>query len=231
MSTRLLLVRHGETDDNKNLVFQGQLGSGLNEHGRRQARLLAARLALAPARPKTLVSSDLERARDTADILGAALGLSPSLDPGLREVFLGAWQGLSHAEIAARFPDEWAAWRAGRDIRRGGGETYAELAERVYRSISSIADAHAGHHGGPSEGPPNPPGRTILVVSHGAALKGFVARVLGLTTEGLRAFRVQANTGVTVVERDEARVWRLEVWKDEAHLRDPVLEALSEPPE
>jgi probable phosphoglycerate mutase len=215
-TTRLLLVRHGETDDNRNLVFQGQLGLGLNDLGRRQAGLLAARLALAPDRPAVLVSSDLARARETAEILGAALGLSPTLDPGLREVYLGAWQGLSHAEIAARFPDEWAAWRAGRDIRRGGGETYAELAERVFRAVSALADAH--------------PGRTSLVVSHGAALKGFVARVLGLASEGMRAFRVQANTGVTVVERDEARVWRLLVWNDEAHLHDPVLKALSDPP-
>ena len=215
-TTRVLLVRHGETDDNRNQIFQGQLGRGLNALGREQAALLAARLALAAERPAAILSSDLDRARETAEILGAALGLAPALDPDLREVYLGAWQGLTHTEIAARFPDEWAAWRAGKDVRRGGGETYAELGERVYRSISSIADAH--------------PGRTTLVVSHGAALKGFVARVLGLASEGMRAFRVQANTGVTLVERDEEGVWRLLALNDEAHLRDPVLEALSDPP-
>ena len=198
--TRLLLVRHGETDDNKNLVFQGQLGRGLNALGREQAALLA---------------SDLDRARETAEILGHALGLTPSPDPDLREVYLGAWQGLSYAEIAARFPDEWAAWRAGKDIRRGGGETYAELGERVIRSLERLADAH--------------PGATVLVVSHGAALKSFVAHVLGLRSEGMRAFRVQANTGVTVVERDEG-MWRLLVWNDEAHLHDAVLATLSDPP-
>jgi probable phosphoglycerate mutase len=215
-TTRILLVRHGETDDNRNLVFQGQLGRGLNDLGRRQAALLAARLALAAERPAAILSSDLDRARETAEILGAALGVSPTLDPDLREVHLGAWQGLAHGEIAARFPDEWSAWRAGRDIRRGGGETYAELGVRVFRAVSALAGAH--------------PGRTSLAVSHGAALKSFVARVLGLTSEGMRAFRVQANTGVTLVERDEEGVWRLLGWNDEAHLRDPVVGALSDPP-
>jgi probable phosphoglycerate mutase len=213
--TRLLLVRHGETDDNRNLVFQGQLGLGLNALGREQAALLAARLARGAERPAVLVASDLDRARETAEILGLALGLVPALDPDLREVYLGAWQGLSFTEIAARFPDEWSAFRSGRDIRRGGGETYAELGERVSRALTAVADAH--------------PGRTSLVVSHGAALKSFVARMLGVGSEGMRAFSVQANTGVTVVERNEG-LFRLLAWNDDAHLRDPVLEALGGPP-
>src|SRR5580693_3655695 len=124
--TQLLLVRHGETDDNRNQIFQGQLGCGLNALGRDQAARLGVRLAAGVVRPVALCTSDLDRARETAEILGAALGLAPTLDPDLREVYLGAWQGLTHDEIAARFPDEHAAWRAGRDVRRGGGETYAE---------------------------------------------------------------------------------------------------------
>ena len=81
--------------------------------------------------------------------------------------------------------------------------------------MSTVAAAHSG--------------ATSLDVSHGAALKSFVARVLGLGSVGMRAFRVQSNTGVTVVERDEG-VWRIVVWNDEAHLHDAVLEALADPP-
>jgi probable phosphoglycerate mutase len=213
-STRLILVRHGETDDNRNQVFQGQLGSGLNDHGRDQAALLAARLARAPRRPAAIVSSDLARARETAEVLGAALGMAPTLDPDLREVFLGAWQGLPSAEIARRFPGEWSAWRSGQDIRRGGGETYAELGDRVSRAMDRAAAVH--------------PGSTVIVVSHGAALKSFVARVLGLGSLGMRAFRVQANTGVSVVERDEEGQ-RILVWNDEAHLHDALLSLLGGP--
>jgi len=210
--TVILLVRHGETDDNKALVFQGQQCRGLNARGRAQAELLAARLAGAP-RPAALYSSDLQRARETAAILGRALGLEATLDVDLRETYLGAWEGLSSAEIAVRFPEEHAAWRAGRDIKRGGGETFAELGDRVTRAVDRIAAAHVGG--------------TVLVVSHGAALKTFGARVLRVPTERLRAWRVQANTGVTVVERDDEDGYRLLVWNDAAHLHDPVVEALS----
>jgi broad specificity phosphatase PhoE len=209
--TVILLVRHGETDDNKALIFQGQSGAGLNARGREQAELLAARLARAP-RPAALYSSDLQRARETADVLGRALHLEAALDVDLRESYLGAWEGLSYAEIAERFPDELAAWRAGRDIKRGGGESYAELGDRVTRAIDRIAAAHAGG--------------TAIVVSHGAALKTFGARVLLMPTEGLRALRVQANTGVTVVEHD-GEGYRLLVWNDDAHLQDPVVAALA----
>jgi len=211
-STRILFVRHGETDDNKNLVFQGQEGRGLNARGREQAALLAARLVKAGVKPTALVASDLERAMETAEILGAALGLAPEPDPDLREVFLGGWQKLSYAEIAQRFPEEWAAWRAGEDVRRGGGETYAELAERVARAVERVAAAHEG--------------ASALVVSHGAAIKSFVGRVLGIGAPGLRAFRVAVNTGVTIVERETEPTWRLTVWNDAAHLHDAVAEAL-----
>lgn len=210
--TKLLLVRHGETEDNKNLVFQGQDGSGLNARGRDQAARLAARFVSSKIHPAALVSSDLDRAKETADILGRAIGLEATLDPDLREVFLGAWQGLNHEQIAARFPDEWAAWQRGEDVRRGGGETYADLGDRMTRAIDRITAAHAG--------------KVAAVVSHGAAIKIFVARVLGLGTEGLRTFRVASNTGVTVVERSPEGAARLLVWNDASHLGDAVAEVI-----
>jgi broad specificity phosphatase PhoE len=79
--------------------------------------------------------------------------------------------------------------------------------------IARVADAHAG--------------RAALIVSHGASLKIFVARVLGLATPGLRTFRVMTNTGVTVVERTTEGTYRLLVWNDVAHLHDGVAEALA----
>ena len=210
--TTLILVRHGETDDNRNRVFQGQTGRGLNARGREQAALLGARLAGAKQRPVGLHASDLDRARETAEILGRALGLAPSLDPALREVSLGAWQGLSYDAVKARFPEEWEAWQRGVDVARGGGETYAALGDRMERAVGRIAEAQAGG--------------AALVVSHGAAIKIMVGRVLGLGAPGLRAFRVPANTGVTLIEREADGRWRLVVWNDAAHLGDPVVEAI-----
>lgn len=210
--TKLILVRHGETDDNKNLVFQGQEGRGLNERGREQAALLAARFTAAQIRAAAIYTSDLDRARETAAIVGGALGLEPRLDPDLREVFLGAWQGLSQAQVEARFPDEWAAWTRGDDLARGGGESYAALGDRLSRAIGRISEAH--------------PVSTVVVVSHGAAIKTFVARVLGLGTPGLRTYRAAHNTGVCVVERGPDGVHRLLVWNDASHLGDAVAEAV-----
>ncbi len=214
--TRLLLIRHGQTEDNHRGVFQGQSGRGLNARGREQAALLGARLSGARIGVHALYSSDLQRARETAEILGQALHLEPSTDPDLREVSMGAWEGLTRAEIQARFPDEWSAWQAGVDIRRGGGETYAELGARLARSLEQIAERHAGG--------------TAAVVSHGAAIKTFTARILGITTGQVRAFQVPTNTGVCLIERATDGQHRLIVWNDAAHLGDALAEALAAPP-
>ncbi len=198
----LYLVRPGETDDNARLVFQGQGGHGLNARGRAQAKRLAERMTR--ARLAAIVSSDLERAVETAAIVGAACGIPSTSDEGLREVALGAWTGLSHDEVAARYPDEWAAWSAGLDVRRGGGETYAELAARVDVAIHRIAAAATKD--------------PVLVVSHGGAIKSWVATILGVSAEGLRALGGVGNTGLGIVEIDARRRVRLHAWNDTAHL-------------
>jgi len=210
--TKLLLIRHGETDDNHRRVFQGQGGHGLNARGREQATLLAARFARVGLRASALYCSDLARAQETADLLAGTLKLQPIADPALREVHVGAWQGLGYEEIAVNFPEEWEAWRRGVDFKRGGGETYAELGVRVAGSLSGIAAAHAGE--------------TVVIVSHGAAIKVFVGRVLGLDAVGLRRYRVASNTGVTLVER-EGEVDTLLIWNDASHLEDPLIELQS----
>jgi probable phosphoglycerate mutase len=209
-TTKIILVRHGETADNRNGIFQGQAGASLNDEGRAQAGRLAARLS--GARVAAVYTSDLLRARQTAEAIAASTGHTPLDDADLREIFLGAWQGLTHAEIAERFPDEWTAWKAGTgDLRRGGGETYGELATRLERGMTRIATAHAG--------------ATTVVVSHGAALKTFAGHVLGMgagSSLWLRSFQVMGNTGVSVVEHHEGG-FRILVWNDTAHLGDAIL--------
>jgi broad specificity phosphatase PhoE len=209
LTTRLLLIRHGETDDNHRRVFQGQSGRGLNARGRAQAMSLAARFERVGLRAAALYCSDLERARETADLLSGALKLAPIADPALREVDVGAWQGLGYEEVASRYPEEWDAWRRGIDFKRGGGETYAELGDRMAAAIDGIVAAHAGE--------------TVAIVSHGAAIKVFVGRVLGLDTTALRRYRVASNTGVTLVTRD-GEIDTLAIWNDASHLEDPLID-------
>lgn len=204
----LYFARHGETDDNARLVFQGQGGKGLNSRGRAQARRLAERMV--KARVTTIVASDLERAEETARIVGLACGVVHSVDPDLREVDVGAWTGKSHEEIAALHPEEWSAWSSGLDVRRGGGETYTELAQRIERAVVRIAAMDARD--------------PILVVSHGGSIKSYVAKILGVNNEGLRALAGVGNAGLTIIERDSQGRSRLHAWNDTAHLEGLLVE-------
>jgi broad specificity phosphatase PhoE len=200
----LLLARHGETADNARRVFQGQGGVGLNELGRSQAARLGARLRRSP--PAAIVASDLERAEETARIVAAACGAPVELERGLREIDVGQWTGKTYDQIAELFPEEWAAWEGGRDVRRGGGETSAELADRIDRAIATIADRHRE-----TKGP-------LLLVSHGGSIRSWIGRVLGLPPDGLRVLGAVSNTGLTSVERDRRGRHRLLSWNDIAHL-------------
>lgn len=109
--TRLIVWRHGNTEWNADGRVQGQTDVPLNDLGREQARAAAA--VLAELRPDAIVSSDLRRAADTAAALAALTGLPVRPDARLRERYFGHWQGLALSEVAERFPEEYARWRAG----------------------------------------------------------------------------------------------------------------------
>ena len=201
MPTILHLARHGETDDNARKVFQGQRGSGLNARGRAQAELLGARVARSI---DAIVASDLQRARETAEIVGAAAALEPTFAPALREVDVGTWTGLSYDEVAARFPEEWAAWRAGLDLARGGGETYEALARRVKAALETIAETHRG--------------RRVLVVSHGAALRSAILATLGLPPRWSAPLAGMHNAALSSILYEDGGDALVVRYNDAAHL-------------
>jgi 2,3-bisphosphoglycerate-dependent phosphoglycerate mutase len=149
----ILLVRHGETDWNRERRWQGHADRPLNETGRAQARALAEELADDP--PDAVYSSDLGRASETAQIVADRLGLAVTFDPRLREVDVGEWSGMTAAEVELSFPE------AMRRRLEGGtgwerGERYEEMAERVVAALHDIAAAETGR---------------VLVVSHGGAMR------------------------------------------------------------
>jgi probable phosphoglycerate mutase len=167
--------------------------------------------------PAAIVASDLERAVETARIVSVACGVPVETDAGLREVDVGSWTGKGYDEVAELYPEEWAAWESGLDVRRGGGETYGELADRIEATIARITRRLAQQ---PQQG--GAAGQRVLLVSHGGAIKSWIARILGVAPKGLRALSAVANCGLTVVEaeateRPDAR-HRLHVWNDTAHL-------------
>jgi broad specificity phosphatase PhoE len=147
--TTLLLVRHGETDWNAAGRLQGHTDRPLNEYGRRQARELAERLAGDGI--KAVYASDLSRARETAEILGARLGLEVVIDADLREKNWGSWEGLTSDE------------RAGVEFE---GESTEDHRERVLRAVQRIVAAH--------------PGDCVAVVTHGGSLRRIQAAVSGV---------------------------------------------------
>ena len=191
MPRRIVFLRHGRTAHNADGRIQGQLDIGLDETGRAQAAALAAAWQATP--PTVIVSSDLERARDTAAVIATATGQPLLLDVRLRELDLGSWQGLTSAEAAQRFPQDHAAWHRGEDVARGGGETYAQAGARAVACALDLL----------------PPAGMLLAVTHGGTARGAIGTLLELPADTWWRLAPLGNTCWTVlVEAD--RGWRLE---------------------
>ncbi len=139
--TTLYVVRHGQTPWNVEGRYQGQLDPPLNENGLRQAGETARRLA--PLGIEAIYSSDLARAMQTAEALSHLTGLPVQPDPRLREIHQGEWQGVLIDDIRARWPAELHGWET--DPWRHhpvGGETLAQLQQRVFSAIDDIIRRH-----------------------------------------------------------------------------------------
>jgi broad specificity phosphatase PhoE len=168
VTTTIVLVRHGETDWNRERRFQGHADTPLNEAGRAQAAELAE--LLREERLSAVYTSPLRRANETAQIVAARLGLRASeLDP-LREIDVGDWQGLTVDEVRTRFPElAEVAWHAGWPK----GETYDELAARVVPALYELARQHAGER--------------VLGITHAGPIRAALAAATGLSHEESRA--------------------------------------------
>jgi 2,3-bisphosphoglycerate-dependent phosphoglycerate mutase len=163
--TQLWLVRHGQTAWNIEGRFQGQADPPLNATGWDQARALVPQLVGISF--AALYSSDLQRAHTTARVIADSLGLPVNLEPGLREINQGEWEGMLSVDIRERFAEAWLArQRDPLNARAPGGESIAEVAERVWATVDGIVLRH--------------PHRPILLVSHGLALATIICRARGL---------------------------------------------------
>ena len=209
-----MLWRHGQTVWNAERRFQGQSDIPLDETGRAQADR-AARL-LAGLRPDLIVSSDLSRAASTAAALARLTGLEVTLDKDLRERHGGCWEGLTDSEIRARYPAEHASWNP------PDGEPGPVVAERVAGALHRIAAALA--EGGLTEGGVSEPGMTsglAVVVSHGAALRLGMSRLLGMPDELFGVLGPLSNCSWSMLGRRHDR-WRL-LEHNAGTLPEPIL--------
>lgn len=188
---RLVLWRHGRTAWNLEHRFQGKTDVPLDDMGKRQARAAAG--LLAALHPQLIVSSDLSRARDTAQALADRTGLPISTDPRLRETDGGAWEGKRREELLVSDPDAYRAWLAGEPLRPGGnGEHRSEVGARVKAAIDDAIKLTTA-------------GRTAVVVTHGGAARSVLSPLLNRPFEQIRFFAVMRNAAWSVfLESDGA---------------------------
>ena len=208
-ATRLCLVRHGETEWNAARRIQGQIDIGLNETGLRQAE--AAGRWLKTAGIAALYSSDLKRARTTAEAIGRALGLVPVLLPEMRERRYGAFEGLTYDEAKAKYPAGYAAFEGrNADYNFENGESLHDMFQRVISRLKEVAAAH--------------PGQNVVVVLHGGVLDIINRFVRGNSLETPRDFLIP-NAGLNWIAAVDG-VWGIETWGETAHLEAGVLDEL-----
>jgi len=201
---RLLLVRHGVTDWNREGRFQGHLDPPLADDGHSEAELLAARMAADPLlRAGRIVSSTLRRSMATAEVLATRLGVTFEGDARLIEIGQGEWEGRTHAELEATDADRYAAWRAAASIRQPPG---GESIEAATRRVTELFDDLKA-----SDGP-----WPICLVSHGGTIR-ILARLL-LQPPPTAAWALDVdNASLSVCSAVKGR-WRLERWNDTVHL-------------
>jgi alpha-ribazole phosphatase len=162
---KLILIRHGTTDWNIARRFQGQSNVPLNEKGRQQAAALAKRLSAETI--DAIYSSDLNRARNTAQAIADGRNFPVVTDARLREISFGEWEGLTYDEIRQRAPLELTSWESDfQKIPPPGGETLDQLAARISAMLEEIKTKHAS--------------QTVLIVAHGGPLQVLLCQALEL---------------------------------------------------
>ncbi len=201
MTTQLIFIRHAQSTWNEVRRWQGHANPPLAESGRRQARLLAQRLA--KWKIDCLYASDLLRAAETAEIIGAAIGLKPIHDSLWRERGFGALEGLTAEEIALQFPEAWASRMVGPISGVPGAEPQADVIARSLAGCSNLLTQHQD--------------QTVVVVSHGGMILTTLVHLLGLPPSGHSLLVVGKNTSISrvAIENGHARLAGL---NDTAHL-------------
>ncbi len=204
MRTTIYLIRHGETDWNRDGRWQGHVDIPLNAVGNQQAVRLAAYLCTSNVRFDAIYSSDLTRAYQTAWHIGAAMSVPVELLPPLREIDLGVWSGLTREQIRQSYPVEYTLLEKGEDIPRGNAETLAMLRTRVVGVIEAMVAQHRG--------------RTLAFVSHGGSIRmmlGYVCDTFDLAATPCRHI---GNTSLSVLHHETNKGWLVVSCNEMPHL-------------
>ena len=203
------LVRHGETDWNRKNRIQGHSDVPLNERGRRQANMLAKRLA--GCKFSRVYSSDLSRAIETAQAIVKGSEAPIETDRDLREFYYGEWEGLTLKEVETRYPTALAE-RIGMGngaFATPGGEDTTGVLDRVRRFHTKTEKLHNS-------------AENILIAAHGGSLRALLVCLLGLPDDYFWSFRVDCGSLSVIGNQPGGRI--LEIWNDISHLtsEEPV---------
>lgn len=202
---KLYLTRHGETDNNLNHRYQGQMDVPMNKTGIRQAGLLAERLA--SEKIGVIIASDLSRTIETAKAVCAKQENPPVIqtDPRWRELSFGVWEGHNQEEIKSQWREEAKAWYA--DIVHSsapGGESLAQLSKRVGEALEELKSTYKDE--------------TVLLVTHSGVIQTLMCLVLGVDLKRYWQFRV-LQASLTIIRFHEAG-GAIELFNDCSHLKD-----------
>ncbi|MGH3642367.1 MAG: histidine phosphatase family protein [Mycobacterium sp.] len=217
---RLVLLRHGETNFNTEGRMQGQRDTELTDLGRRQAADVAA--TLAKLDPLLIVSSDLRRARETAQALAEQTGQPIRIDPRLREMHLGHWQGLTEPEIDSAAPGSRRQWHDDPTWARHGGESRVDVAERALPVVEHLVMDQPDWGG-------DEPDRPVVLTAHNAVIAALTAALLGLPVENWPALGGLSNaswvqlSGHSGDSAADGIRWRMDVWNATARVASEVL--------
>ena len=203
MSTTIIIVRHGETDWNREKVFRGRRDVPLNANGRAQAGFAAE--ALKSRRIAAAYASPLGRARETAEIILAPHDLKAAVCQELIDLDYGEWTGKTDAEVATAWPEEHALWAVSpQRVRPPGGETLQEVMDRAFGAMEALARKHDG--------------QTIALFAHRAVNKLLVLGALTLGPDRF-PFILQENACIDEVERT-TEGYRILCLNDASHVRN-----------
>ncbi len=182
--TKLLLVRHGETDWNVEGRYQGQADPPLNERGRAQARAVASKVAA--MHPNAIYSSPLRRAWETAMAISEATGLPVTPEPRLKEINQGRWEGMLVTDIRRQFPEEFRMWTEHPwELEMPDRESLRDLERRVLDAVEEIVGRH--------------PGETVVLVTHKLPIAIVKIHYAGVPRERVWDI-IPPNAEVEVVE-------------------------------
>jgi broad specificity phosphatase PhoE len=204
----IILVRHGLTEWNDLGLIQGWTDIPLSPLGRRQAEATAAALANRPV--AAIASSDLLRARQTAELIAASVGLSPSFHPDLREYHCGEWEGRPFLDIRRDHPEAFQAWFNDAETAMPGGESMAAALRRAGPAMDALIGAVTG------EG-------ALVVVGHGGINRVLAAHLLRMPLAHARRFWLD-NASISLFEPYHEG-WALRSWNHTGHLEGIVPDA------